>query len=97
MAGSLPHRIDILTLFPALFDGFLSQSIVRRAIAKGLVAIERWDIRSWAEGKPFGQPLPFADTGTFRITGSPSYRGLEMDSSVAVLGQHVTSSWKQRR
>jgi tRNA (guanine37-N1)-methyltransferase len=61
MAGSPLHRIDILTLFPALFDGFLSQSIVRRAIAKELVAIERWDIRSWAEGKhkqvddrPFG-------------------------------------------
>ena len=61
MAGSPPHRIDVLTLFPALFDGFLSQSIVRRAIAKGLVAIERWDIRDWAEGKhkqvddrPFG-------------------------------------------
>jgi tRNA (guanine37-N1)-methyltransferase len=61
MAGSPPLRIDVLTLFPALFDGFLSQSIVRRAIAKGLVAIERWDIRSWAEGKhkqvddrPFG-------------------------------------------
>jgi tRNA (guanine37-N1)-methyltransferase len=61
MAGSPPHRIDILTLFPALFDGFLDQSIVRRAIGKGLVAIERWDIRTWAEGKhrqvddrPFG-------------------------------------------
>ena len=61
MAGSPPHRIDVLTLFPALFDGFLSQSIVRRAIAKGLVAIERFDIRDWAEGKhkqvddrPFG-------------------------------------------
>jgi tRNA (guanine37-N1)-methyltransferase len=61
MAGSPPHRIDVLTLFPALFDGFLSQSIVRRAIAKELVAIERWDIRTWAEGKhkqvddrPFG-------------------------------------------
>ena len=56
-----PHRIDVLTLFPALFDGFLSQSILSRAIAKGLVAIERWDIRDWAEGKhkqvddrPFG-------------------------------------------
>jgi tRNA (guanine37-N1)-methyltransferase len=54
-------RIDVLTLFPAIFDGFLGQSIVRRAIAKGLVAIERWDIRDWAEGKhkqvddrPFG-------------------------------------------
>jgi tRNA (guanine37-N1)-methyltransferase len=61
MAGPPPHRIDVLTLFPALFDGFLSQSIVRRAIAKGRVAIEPWDIRDWAEGKhkqvddrPFG-------------------------------------------
>jgi tRNA (guanine37-N1)-methyltransferase len=54
-------RIDVLTLFPALFDGFLSQSIVRRAIDKNLVAIERWDLRDWASGKhkqvddrPFG-------------------------------------------
>jgi tRNA (guanine37-N1)-methyltransferase len=61
MAGPPPHRIDVLTLFPALFNGFLSQSIVRRAIAKELVAIEPWDIRAWAEGKhkqvddrPFG-------------------------------------------
>src|SRR5246127_170410 len=61
MAGPSPHRIDILTLCPALFDGFLTQSIVSRSIAKGLVAIERWDIRDWAEGKhkqvddrPFG-------------------------------------------
>jgi tRNA (guanine37-N1)-methyltransferase len=54
-------RIDVLTLFPALFDGFLNQSIVRRALDKDLVAIERWDLRDWAEGKhkqvddrPFG-------------------------------------------
>ncbi len=59
---SLPSlRIDVLTLFPALFDGFLTQSIVRRAIDKNLVAIERWDLRDWASGKhkqvddrPFG-------------------------------------------
>ena len=61
MSASPPHRIDVLTLFPPLFDGFLSQSILSRAIDKGLVQIERWDIRSWAEGKhkqvddrPFG-------------------------------------------
>jgi tRNA (guanine37-N1)-methyltransferase len=61
MAGSPPHRIDVLTLFPAILDGFLGQSIVRRAIDRELVAIERWDIRDWAEGKhkqvddrPFG-------------------------------------------
>ncbi len=54
-------RIDVLTLFPALFDGFLSQSIVRRAIDKDLVAIHCWDLREWAPGRhrqvddrPFG-------------------------------------------
>lgn len=54
-------RIDVLTLFPALFDGFLSQSIVKRAIDKDRVTITCWDIRDWAEGKhkqvddrPFG-------------------------------------------
>jgi tRNA (guanine37-N1)-methyltransferase len=61
MSASQPHRIDVLSLFPPLFDGFLSQSILSRAIEKGLVRIERFDYRSWAEGKhkqvddrPFG-------------------------------------------
>ena len=54
-------RVDLLTLFPALFDGFLSQSVLKRALDKGLVEVHRWDIRDWAEGKhrqvddrPFG-------------------------------------------
>ena len=54
-------RFDVLTLFPGLFDGFLGESILKRAIDKGLVEVERWDIRDWAEGKhkqvddrPFG-------------------------------------------
>jgi tRNA (guanine37-N1)-methyltransferase len=56
-----PLRFDLLTLFPGLFDGFLTESILKRAIAKGLVEVHRWDIRDWAEGKhrqvddrPFG-------------------------------------------
>lgn len=54
-------RIDVLTLFPGLFDGFLSQSIVKRAIDKNRATITCWDIRNWAEGRhkqvddrPFG-------------------------------------------
>ena len=61
MSATAPYRIDVLTLFPPLFDGYLGQSILSRAIEKGLVQIERWDIRSWAVGKhktvddrPFG-------------------------------------------
>ncbi|MEO6809427.1 MAG: tRNA (guanosine(37)-N1)-methyltransferase TrmD [Isosphaeraceae bacterium] len=54
-------RFDVLTLFPGLFDGFLDESILKRAIANGLVETHRWNIRDWAEGKhkqvddrPFG-------------------------------------------
>lgn len=54
-------RVDVLTLFPALFEGFLSGSIVGRALAKGIIQVQRWDIRDWAEGRhkqvddrPFG-------------------------------------------
>jgi len=61
MAAPPLHRIDVLTLFPLLFEGFLSQSILKRAIDQGFVGVERWDIRRFAEGKhqqvddrPFG-------------------------------------------
>ncbi|WP_435021563.1 tRNA (guanosine(37)-N1)-methyltransferase TrmD [Tundrisphaera sp. TA3] len=54
-------RVDVLTLFPDLFQGFLGESILKRAIAKGLVDVRLWDLRDWAEGKhrqvddrPFG-------------------------------------------
>jgi tRNA (guanine37-N1)-methyltransferase len=54
-------RFDVLTLFPALFEGFLGESILKRAIARGLVEVKLWDLRDWAEGKhrqvddrPFG-------------------------------------------
>jgi tRNA (guanine37-N1)-methyltransferase len=54
-------RFDLLTLFPGLFDGFLNESILKRAIARKLVAVERYNIRDWALGRhrpvddrPFG-------------------------------------------
>jgi tRNA (guanine37-N1)-methyltransferase len=54
-------RFDVLTLFPSLFEGFLGESILSRAIEKRIVEVHRWNIRDWAEGKhkqvddrPFG-------------------------------------------
>ena len=32
-------RIDILTLFPSMFEGFINESIIKRAIEKKLVEI----------------------------------------------------------
>ena len=41
-------RIDILTLFPALFDGFLSESIIKRAIEDKKITINIIDFRKFS-------------------------------------------------
>ena len=54
-------RIDILTLFCEMFDGFLAASIVARAARSGLIEVHRTNIRDFAtdsygkvDDKPFG-------------------------------------------
>ena len=44
-------RIDILTLFPHMFDGFLTESIIKRAIEKEKVKINIIDIRDYTPYK----------------------------------------------
>ena len=38
-------KITILTLFPEMFEGFLTTSIIKKARLKGLAEIEAVDIR----------------------------------------------------
>jgi len=54
-------KIDILTLFPEMFEGPFSQSIIKRAQNRGKVEIKIYNLRDWAEDKhktvddkPFG-------------------------------------------
>jgi|TARA_B110000438_G_scaffold21353_1_gene19410 tRNA (guanine37-N1)-methyltransferase len=54
-------RFDILTLFPAMIGGFLTESMIGRAIERGLIDAKAHNLRDWAEGKwqitddrPFG-------------------------------------------
>ena len=54
-------RIDILSLFPAMFEGPFGDSITRRAVEKGILDIKLTNPRDFAEGKhkqmddsPFG-------------------------------------------
>lgn len=44
-------KITILTLFPSLFDGFLTNSIIKRAISKGVVEVETIQIRDYTKDK----------------------------------------------
>ena len=41
-------KIDILTLFPGMLEGFLKESIIKRAIEKGKVDIELHNIRDYS-------------------------------------------------
>jgi len=54
-------RFDVLTLFPEIFSGFLGESLLAKAITKGLIQAKLWNIRHFAGGKhqsvddkPFG-------------------------------------------
>src|SRR6476659_9706749 len=54
-------RFDVLTLFPAIFDGYLGQSLLKKGIDAGLVDVKLHDIRLWSRDKhhkvddrPFG-------------------------------------------
>lgn len=44
-------RIDIMTLFPALIEGVMQESIIGRAQAKGLIEIRATNIRDYALDK----------------------------------------------
>ncbi len=54
-------KIDVLTLFPQMLDGFLSESMMGRAREAGVVDVGVHNLRDWAQGKhkqvddrPFG-------------------------------------------
>src|SRR5215211_2804420 len=44
-------RFDILTLFPDMFTGPLTESIIKRAMQAGKIQIELHDIRAYATDK----------------------------------------------
>lgn len=54
-------RFDVLTLFPEIFSGYLTQSLLKLAIDRGLTSVQLHNFRDWAKGKhkqvddkPFG-------------------------------------------
>lgn len=55
-------HIDILTLFPEMFPGYLNESILKRAQEMGQLSIALHNIRNYAEGK-------------HRVTDEPPYGG----------------------
>src|SRR5690242_6217629 len=71
-------RLDVLTLFPEIFQGYLTQSILKLALAKGLVSIHFWNIRDWAVGKHRSvDDRPFGGGPGMVIMPDPVYAAVE--------------------
>src|SRR3990167_9962190 len=54
-------KFDIITIFPDLFKGFVSESLLARAQKKKLIKINLHDLRRWTtdnhktvDGRPYG-------------------------------------------
>lgn len=81
-------KIDVLTLFPRMFDGVLQQSILKRAIEHGHMEVSFYDIRDFAQNKhrqvddaPFGggqgmllMPQPAFDCLEAVLQGAKQHR-----------------------
>jgi tRNA (guanine37-N1)-methyltransferase len=57
----MPLHIDLLTLFPRMLDGVLTESILGKGIAASLLSVKIHDLRGWttdkhktADDRPFG-------------------------------------------
>lgn len=44
-------RFDVLTLFPGLFESYLQQSLLKKAIDAQLVDVQLWNFRDWSTDK----------------------------------------------
>lgn len=80
-------RFDILSLFPSLFSGVFEESIVKRAIESGLVAINLHNIRDFATDKHrVTDDAPYGGGGGMIMKAEPIINALEhiLDQKVAV-------------
>lgn len=87
-----PLRVDIFTLFPGMFAGPMSESIIHRAVGRGLVDLAIHDIRDWttdrhrtADDTPYGGGAGMVMTAPPIIASVESVLGADLEQSRIVL------------
>lgn len=91
-SNTSPLRVDIFTLFPGMFAGPLSESIIHRAVGRGIVDIAIHDIREWttdrhrtADDTPYGGGAGMVMTAPPIIAAVESVLGADLEQSRIVL------------
>jgi len=71
-------RMDVLTLFPEMLDGFLGASMLGRAQKRGLIEVEVHQLRDWAEGKHLTtDDRPFGGGAGMLLKPEPLFAAIE--------------------
>ncbi|MBU0494444.1 MAG: tRNA (guanosine(37)-N1)-methyltransferase TrmD [Chloroflexi bacterium] len=71
-------QFDILTLFPNLIRPLLAESILARAIDRGLIQVQVHDIREHAEGRHLvADDYPYGGGGGMVMKPEPIFRSVE--------------------
>ncbi len=83
-------RIDVLTLFPGIFDGYLGQSLLKKAIDAGLVDINLWNFREWSTDKhqSVDEP-PYGGGPGMLLKCEPIFQCVESVQAMANPGQLI--------
>jgi tRNA (guanine37-N1)-methyltransferase len=80
-AGAEPEfrlTVRLISLFPTLFQSWLEQGVVSRAIAKGIVRIDRIDLRRFGVGRhQVTDDYPFGGGGGMVMKPEPLFAAVE--------------------
>jgi tRNA (guanine37-N1)-methyltransferase len=72
-----PLRIDILTIFPRMFEGVLSESLLGKAREKGLLDVRLHDVRDHSQDKRRGvDDRPYGGGAGMVMMAEPIFRAL---------------------
>lgn len=81
--------IDIITLFPSMFDGFIGESIIKRAIENGLVKINIVNLRDYTKDKHLKvDDTPFGGGNGMVLACQPVFdciKALKTDDSLVIM------------
>ncbi len=71
-------RVDVLTLFPGIFRGFLSESLVKRCVERGLVSFHFCDWRVFAKDRHRSvDDLPYGGGPGMVLRPEPIFEAVE--------------------
>lgn len=72
------QRIDLITLFPGMADGYLGESMLRRAQAHGYLDIRVHNLRDWGLGKhQIVDDRPYAGGAGMLLKPEPLFEAIE--------------------